>query len=169
MRRVLVSLLVACVGLAQACKNEVPEFNAKATDGKVYTKAGIVNNPTIFVFLRTEDVESRKAIPQLNQLAASLKGTARVVGIIDADMAKAKRFSRTSKAKFALIPDPKRELAKGFGVESGLQMTYSAPKNTDARFPKLWKGCDRLTVGEVLTGLEHHKVKLPATVRSLRG
>jgi peroxiredoxin len=161
MKRALLGLVLVCVGMAQACKNQVPEFKAKATDGKFYSKAGLANNPTIFVFLRGGEVESRRAIPRLNQLASSLKGTARVVGIIDAGISKAMSFSRTCEVGFALIADPKREIAKGFGVERGLQMTYTAPKTADAKFPKLWDGLTRTTVEEMLTGIQHHGVSVP--------
>ncbi len=160
MRALLLLAILAC-GFAQACKNEVPNYRVTSTDGKVRSRAALVGKPTIFLFMKLGCPANPEAIPRFNRLATSLKGKVDVVGIINADLATAKKFAREMKITFPLLPDAKKTLIKGFGAKRSLEMTYSAPKSGLAKYPKVWDGYSRSMLQEVLDGIGHHGFKLP--------
>lgn len=161
MKRLLLGLVLGTAALAHACKNEVPEFKSRATDGKIYSKAGLAGHPTIFVFMKLGCPSNPEAIPDFNKLATSLRGRVQVVGIINSDLDSAKKYATQLRIDFPLIPDPKKTILKGFGAKRSLEMTYSAPKSGEAKYPKIWEGYSQAMVQEILSGVQHHGVKVP--------
>jgi peroxiredoxin len=159
-RRALLTLaVVAAACLTFACKYVVPQFTAQATDGATYKTAGLVGKPTIFVFLLPEG--SAEVVAGFNKLAANYRGHVQVLGVVRADLTRAKRFARANKVNFPLIPDADGAIAEGFEAKNNFDMTIVATKSGEPRFPKIWNGYSKANVEELLAMIGHHGFALP--------
>lgn len=141
------------------CKNPVPAFEAIASNGVKYSNKSFVEKPTVVVFLKKGCPSNPSAAPHFNQLAKSLGSSANVVAFVNGSLADAKEEAKRIGATFPLIPDPKRTVITGCGASKSLDFTIVATAK-EAKFPKLWEGYSKASVGEALEIIVKHGKKL---------
>lgn len=156
MKRFCLTLgLAAIAALAVSCPYFVPAFKAKGTDGVQYTELTFTKKPTFIVFLKQGCPANPKGVPIVNELAAQLKDQVNVVGVINTDLAGARKEIETAKIKFPVIPDPNKVIIGGFKAERSFDLTMVATKK-EAKWAKVWSGLDDTNVQEAIEIIRKH-------------
>lgn len=154
----LASFLVAVPGFAfqeEGCQcKPMPVVNAKGTDGRTYTTTTLTAQPTVLVFIKLGCPHNAKAAVDLNRLATGLKGKASVIGVLDADLAKAKELTKELKLQFPLVADPQHKMIEGFGVSNSLDLALVCPK--DKKVGQTWNGYSQTILKELVAAIPHH-------------
>jgi len=153
-------LALAAAALAWAGSSLVPKFTAVGTDGQTYTPASFTQRPTLIIFLKEGCPSVPFGVDALNNLAAQLKTSVQVIGVVDADPALLKKQAAEWKLKFPLIPDPKKVLIDSFGAKAAFDFSAIGNRRTPT-WSKLWPGISPANVDEALAQLRREGHTIP--------
>lgn len=159
----LLGLLAAFSMGQEACK-PIPQFNIKATDGKVYTNESVAKKPTVIVLLMKGCPHNPKAAPDFNRLRASFGSKADVIGLVVGKPSEMAAYAKEIKADFPLLADPSGDLAHAMGGRHSLDLALICAK--DKMIAKTYEGYDRKIIGEIIADLPGHggpKLKIDLT------
>ncbi|ARU39773.1 hypothetical protein CCB80_00880 [Armatimonadetes bacterium Uphvl-Ar1] len=161
-RAATTGLVLATIALAVACPNTVPEFNAKASNGKTFTQKSFTEKPTILVFLKLGCPANPSLTPALNSLQKDLGDSVQIIGVTVGSEVDAKGEAEKIKAKFPIIADQSAVLVNGFKATRSFDMSMVATK-TEAKWPKLWEGLSQKNMAEIIdiTQKHGHEFKTP--------
>ena len=122
----------------QRSGTSAPDFTAPASDGATYRLDEIVRGgPAVLVFIKTDCPCSRSADPFFQRVQAAGRGWVRFFGIIDGDVAAARKWVHETGAVFPILADPERRIVEAYHVENSAYVAFIRP---GGRINKLWAG-----------------------------
>lgn len=151
-----------CLSLAAASSfsQTLPSFSLKQASGTVtWTEKTLAAKPTLVILFSLGCPHNAKAAPHFNQLAKTLAGRVRVVGVVNAEGAEAASYQKKIGLDFPLICDPRMVLISAMGGRHSLDF-FSLPGKGAKKAAGFWEGYSQGWVAEALKGI---KVSVPAS------
>ena len=131
-------------------------FSKTSLDGRVQSLDELVRRgPAVLTFIKKGCPCSEAAQPLFNHVKAAYPEVP-ILGVIDADVTGAKRWSNRFRAEYPLLPDPGLELMRAYGIQNS---TYVVLIDSSSRIVGYWPGFSRDMLEELgrklatLTGL----------------
>jgi len=122
----------------QSSGTPAPDFTAPASDGATYRLSEIVQErPAVLIFIRSDCPCSRSADPFFQRLQAAGRGWVPFFGVIDGDVAAARRWVDQTGAVFPILADPERRIVRDYHVENSAYVAFIRP---GGRIEQLWAG-----------------------------
>ena len=127
-----VTLIFACSIVATACHpvgagglnkapgDKMPDFSAKADDGKTYTLASLTKKgPAVLYFIKSPCPTNEQALKYYIRIANAYKG-AKVpfVGVINADLDGFNSWNAPFKVPFKVLLDPQEKIISSWKIQS---------------------------------------------------
>ena len=94
--------------------------------------------PLVVVFIKDGCPCGVEFEPFFHRLARAYDGAVRFAGVIDADVAAARRYHETNRVPYPVFADPDRRIAAHFGITNGASVALVAP---DGVIETVWPGC----------------------------
>lgn len=115
-----------------------PTFVLNGTDGKSYSLDTVTRDrPLVLLFIKYNCPCSETAQPFFNQLWQGYHEKVAFLGVINADMTKAKAWQADNKVPFPLLSDPNEAMIQGYEAEHS---AYSALITSGGELERLWPG-----------------------------
>jgi peroxiredoxin len=119
-------------------KQIAPAFRAEATDGKIYgLEDATSEKPLVLTFIKDGCPCSEAAEPFFDRLFAAYRDEIRFLGVIDADVSRAKEWAKQNLVPYPILADPESRIVHNYKAESS---AYVALVSKDGTIEKLWPG-----------------------------
>jgi len=152
-------------------KTAAPAFHAADLAGEPLDLASLTaKKPLLLFFIERECPCARDAAPFLQQLQDACGDACRVVGVINADVATARLWTKATGTRFAIIADPDCRIIHSYQADYAAYLTLVAPGGT---IVKTHPGYSAETLRELstsiakLAGVAEHPLSLEKAPKSL--
>ncbi len=146
---------VLTLAFAQTSWKAMPGSALKGSDGKGYSAMSLRNQGTILVFFSDGCPHNKKAIPELVEFAKSLKGSVKLIGVVDADLAGAKKLATDNKANFPILADPTKVWIKAAGAKNSLDMAVvTSTGNANPMISSRWQGLSQKNMADAIKAIK---------------
>ncbi len=124
-----------------------PDFQAPASDGTTYRLSEVVKErPAVLIFIKADCPCSRSADPYFQRIHTAGRGWVPFFGVIDGDVAVARKWIDQTGAVFPILADPERKIVHDFGAENSAYVAFVSP---GGRIEKLWAGYSQTMLSEL--------------------
>jgi hypothetical protein len=119
----------------------VPVITANTDRGEVFTWPVPGDpGPLLLVFIKKGCPCSVELEPIFHRLNRSYADVAHFAGVIDADVATARRFADANATPYPILADPERRIIHRFRAENGAYVALLVPRDGPV-VDALWPGC----------------------------
>ena len=119
-------------------KQPAPAFLAEATDGKTYRLEDVTSSkPLVLTFIKDGCPCSEAAQPFFNRLFAAYKDEIRFLGVIDAEVSRARGWAKENSVPFPILADPESRIVHAYKAESSADVALVSKEGT---IEVLWPG-----------------------------
>jgi peroxiredoxin len=119
-------------------KQVAPSFRVEATDGQTYRLEDVTSEmPLVLIFIKDGCPCSAAAQPFFDRLSAAYIDDVRFLGVIDADVSRAKEWAKENRVPFPILADPESRIVHNYKAESS---AYVALVSKEGTIEKLWPG-----------------------------